>query len=140
MSTRSPGGGRYEGSYLPRQRALLYRMLHVTREQRRCLIEGDVKGLSQTNRLLRELLESHVELHRRFPDWEGCPDGAVLAELRELARLLQEESRTNYFLACRGAQFAEFSLAMASRDASEDGQTGLAAYAATSPRVLDTKT
>lgn len=98
--------------YLERQRALLENMLRVTREQRRCLIDGDLKGLEQTNRLLGSLLESQEDLHGTGPLPEEAADHTLLSELRALAFQLHRESRTNYLLACRGAEFTRFSLSV----------------------------
>ena len=127
-------------AHLERQRGLLEQMLKATRDQRRCLVEGDMKGLEETNRVLGLLLERHADLQRqrseqtgdphqpasdlawaalradrRLPDaTPGWQPGLGLQELRLLARELQKESRTNYLLACRGAQFANFSISLLS--------------------------
>lgn len=104
-----------EAAYLERQRALLENMLRVTKEQRRCLIDGDLKGLEQTNQLLGSLLESQEELHKTGPLPEEPADHTLLSELRALAFQLHRESQTNYLLACRGAEFTRFSLSILSQ-------------------------
>jgi hypothetical protein len=87
-------------------------MLALTREQRRYLIEGDVRGLEETNGLLGALLASSEALRERLPEPTGPADHRTLADLRELAVELQRESRVNYVLACRGAEFAQHTLAL----------------------------
>jgi len=110
MAMRWTGGG--GSSFLERQQAMLENMLRVTMQQRRCLIEGDLRGMERTNRLLGALLESQAELREARPELGGEASVERVAELRRLAEELQRESRTNYLLACRGAEFARFSLAM----------------------------
>ncbi len=99
-------------SRLERQRALLYHMLTVTREQRRCLIESDLKGLEETNSSLAALLDTQQALYRSGPDAEEPVDPNLVDELRSLAQELRQESRTNYLLACRGAEFANLSISL----------------------------
>jgi len=115
---------RGDNLHLDRQRALFEEMLRLTLEQRRYLIDGDLKGLEESNRLLGLLLERQAQLHREFTDYEGCADARRLAKLRQLADELKAESRTNYLLACRGAQFLEFSASAlrACRDWGESSQ------------------
>jgi hypothetical protein len=113
-------------AYLERQRAILYHMLTVTREQRRCLIEGDLKGLEETNRLLGSLLDTQQALHREPHDSDDSADpsalsASLLEELHCLAHQLRQESRTNYLLACRGAAFANLSVSLLT---GADGQSG----------------
>ena len=127
------------GGYLDRQRALLDDMLRVTLEQRRCLVKGDVKGLDTTNRRLGALLQRQADLHEQYPPPEGIPAPEVLEELRRLTQQLREESRTNYLLACRGAQFAHFSLSLLQTAASE-GEPAADSAASTSIRLVDART
>lgn len=111
------GEGR-QGAYLSRQRALLQELLRVTRQQRRCLIEGEIAELEHVNQLLGELLGRQSELHATFVELQDDTteltreERQVLDELRILATELKRESRTNYLLASRGAQFAGFALAL----------------------------
>jgi len=111
------GKGR-QSNYLWRQRALLQELLRVTRQQRRCLIEGEIAELEHVNQLLGDLLARQSELHETFTDLqdeatEFTPEELqVLDQLRVLAIELKQESRTNYLLASRGAQFAGFALAL----------------------------
>jgi len=139
-SRPSPDGGARHPAYLERQRVLLYHMLTVTREQRRCLIEGDLKGLEETNRLLGSLLDTQQALHREAPD-DDASDPSLLEELHCLAHELRQESRTNYLLACRGAAFANLSISLlvgADRQ-SGSGKSDAAADAASSskPHLMD---
>lgn len=99
-------------SHLERQRAILYHMLRVTREQRRCLVEGDLEGIGETNRLLASLLDSQDALRRDSAGMHGDADPHLIAELRSLAQDLRDESKANYLLACRGAQFADLSISL----------------------------
>ncbi len=110
---RAAGAGEEGAAYLSRQHALLRQMLQVTHRQRRYLVEGDLKGLDETNRLLGHLLERQSALHSEYAHLEGSLDccAAELEQLRRLACRLQEESRTNYLLACRGVQFAQVAIA-----------------------------
>lgn len=112
MSPLPDGGGANRSPYLERQRALLYNMLRMTREQRRCLIEGDLKGTEEANHLLGALLSCQEKLHHEGPAATEPADHLILEELRQLATDLQRESRANYLLACRGAQLTNFSLAL----------------------------
>ena len=111
------GEGRLS-AYPARQRALLQELLRVTRQQRRWLIEGEIAELEHVNQLLGDLLARQSELHETFAelqddDSELTPEELqVLDELRLLATELKRESRTNYLLASRGAQFAGFALAL----------------------------
>lgn len=104
-------GGRRRHSHAVRQRALLLNMIRVTHEQRRYLVQGDLKRVEQTNRLLGALLEAQSALNEEATEAEGASEEDV-AELRRLAAELQMESRRNYLLACRGAEFARFSLSL----------------------------
>ncbi len=132
MSRRREGGA----SYLDQQRALLENMLQVTREQRRCLIEGDLKGVEQSNRLLGALLDSQQALHREGPPPQEPADHKLINYIRGLAQQLQRESRTNYLLACRGAEFTRFSLSLLMESIAPE-HIKAAAVSPTSPRVLD---
>ena len=111
-------------SQLERQRALLYHSLNFSLEQRRHLIDGDMEQLEETNRLLGSLIESQQALHGelRDSDQQAETDPELLEELHSLAQQLQQESRTNYLLACRGAQFANFSISLltGARDPADD--------------------
>lgn len=124
--------------YIDRQHVLLDDMLRVTLEQRRCLIKGDVKGLDTTNRRLGKLLERQADLHREHPSLEEMPRPEVFEELRRLTQQLREESRTNYLLACRGAQFADLSLSLLQSAASE-GDPPADSTASTSIRLVDAR-
>jgi phosphatidylserine/phosphatidylglycerophosphate/cardiolipin synthase-like enzyme len=126
-------------SYLARQRALLARLLQATREQRRHLVDGDIKGLAHSNRVLRDLLDRQTELQRQFRGRQDSGENGI-EEMRQLARELQTESRANYLLACRGAQFTDFSLALLDRESEVAGRGRDAAGSACSPRLLDTQT
>ena len=116
MSSGS-GEGRHS-AYLARQRGLLQELLRITRQQRRWLIEGEIAELEHVNQLLGDLLARQSELHEVFADLQNdatelTPEELeVLDELRALAIELKRESRTNYLLASRGAQFAGFALAL----------------------------
>ncbi len=99
-------------SHLERQRAILYHMLRVTREQRRCLVEGDLKGIGDTNRLLGSLLDRQDALRRDSAGMHGDADPSLAAEVRSLAQELRDESKANYLLACRGAEFANLSISL----------------------------
>jgi hypothetical protein len=123
--------------YLQRQRALLENLLQVTREQRRCMIDGDLKGLEETNKLLGSLLESQENLHAGGPMPEEGADARLLAELRRLAQQLRRESHTNYLLACRGAEFTRFSLSVLGHPEAGDGTADGAAQTAEAPRLVD---
>jgi hypothetical protein len=112
MSPLPDGGGANGSPYLERQRALLYNMLRVTREQRRCLIDGDLKGIEEANHLLGTLLSCQEKLHHEGPAATEPADHLILEEIRQLAADLQRESRANYLLACRGAQLTNFSLSL----------------------------
>jgi len=142
-----PAEDRASGSgYLQRQRLLLDEMLRVTLEQRRHLIEGNLEGLNASNQLLARLLDRQADLRRQLPTLAGGPqpsalapgrelhprllgrggtarERSALAELRRLAEELRAASRTNYLLACRGAQFADFSLSLIER-AQADSEVG----------------
>jgi len=131
MAKRSEGGP----SYLERQRALLENMLQVTRQQRRCLIEGDLRGVEQSNRLLGALLESQQALNAEGPDPREPADHSLLSDLRELAQQLQRESRTNYLLACRGAEFTRFSLSLLTESMMEPARAP--ATSPSAPQVMD---
>ena len=131
------GGGR--SSRLERQRALLLNMIRLTQEQRRYLVQGDLKRVEQTNRLLGALLESH-----NAPNDEATEVGTAseeeAAELRRLAEELQTESRRNYLLACRGAEFARFSLSLLTEADPEGGADGMddgGARRPKGPRLVD---
>jgi hypothetical protein len=104
--------GREPAGLLERQRVLLHDMLRVTLEQRRHLIDADVRGLEAANQRLSRLLERQQELHRELHSVGDAPDPQTLTQLRCLADRLKVESRANYLLACRGAQFADLSLSL----------------------------
>jgi|GEM_PF-3411061 len=95
------------GSYLERQRTLLEKMLAATLEQRRSLIEGDVRGLERTSATLQSLIASQEQLRGEGP--EPCEEAShrVIWDLRRLAEELQRETRANYVLVCRGTAFAQ---------------------------------
>ncbi len=139
MPMRHRGGRGRRPPHLERQRALLQNMIQVTREQRRYLIEADLRRVEQTNRLLGALLESQKALHEESTlqedaaESEDSVDQEAAAELRELAQTLRQESRTNYLLACRGAEFARFSLSLLA-EAGEDGEEGKQPEAEAVPR------
>jgi len=139
MSLPPDGDGANPSPYLERQRAILYHMLTVTREQRRCLIQGDLKGLEETNRLLGSLLDSQQELHRQVPDSKETVDPNLIDELRSLAQELRQESRTNYLLACRGAQFANLSVSLltGADDIASTSRDQDAAASASRPHLVD---
>jgi hypothetical protein len=125
---------------LERQRALLLNMIRLTHEQRRYLVQGDLKRVEQTNRLLGALLESQNSLNEDATEW-GKASEEEAAELGRLAEELQKESRRNYLLACRGAEFARFSLSLLTEadpegggaDGAEDGD----ARSHKGPRLMD---
>jgi hypothetical protein len=110
-------------TYLQRHRALLESILALTHQQRRCLIDGDVLGLEEANRLLGVLLDSSEVLRGDLPQPTGPADRAVLADLRELTSELQRESRVNYILACRGEEFAQHTLDLIQQAVGGDGPT-----------------
>jgi len=118
-------GGRGRHSYAVRQRALLLNMIRLTHEQRRYLVQGDLKRVEQTNRLLGALLEAQNALNEDATEAGGVSEEEV-AELRRLAQELQQESRTNYLLACRGAEFARFSLSLLTEADPEADPEGVA--------------
>jgi len=96
------------------QRDLLEEMLRVTREQRRCLISGDLRGLDRANRDLADLLERQESCRdqvMRLGQMPACAP-AEIDDVRQLARRLRNETRANYLLASRGAQFARHSLSL----------------------------
>jgi len=139
MAVQSGGGGPKKSAYLERQCALLYNMLQATREQRRCLIAGDLKGLEETNRLLGSLLECQEALHGESHDPKEPTSHHLLQELRDLARELRRESRANYLLASRGAQLTDFSISLL-REAVETSSGSPDAETASSPsqpRLMD---
>ena len=117
------------------QRALLEQMLVLTRRQREHLIEGDIKRLAEVNRRLGELLERQKAI-APHPPAAGAP---ALAELRRLAQQLQEEGRANYFLACRGAQSAGFSLALACAGEDPNSYGPAPSPTAGRARLMDTR-
>ena len=112
MCASEPGGPGVRAS-ADQQRSLLAQMLVLTRRQREHLIGGDIKRLNEVNRLLGELLERQRAMPQHPPAADTREQARALAELRRLAQQLREEGRANYLLACRGAQFADFSLALA---------------------------
>ena len=131
------GGGRH--SHLERQRALLLNMIRLTHEQRRYLVQGDLKRVEQTNRLLGALLESQNALNEDATEW-GEASEEEEADLRRLAEELQTESRRNYLLACRGAEFARFSLSLLTEADLEGGAGGAEdgdARSQKGPRLVD---
>lgn len=98
--------------YLARQRALFECMLRAMHEQREHLINGDAVQLERANRLLNRLLEQQEHLRREL---DGCCEAfepAELAHVHRAAAELRHISRANYLLACRGAQYADFSLSL----------------------------
>jgi hypothetical protein len=107
-----PGPSEGERSFLLDLERLLQRMLQTMRYQRRCLIEGNLKGVESSNRLLGALVESQRELQAGGPSPEEAADHHALARVRQLADQLQRESRTNYLLACRGAELTRLSLSL----------------------------
>ena len=139
MCASKPGGARVRAS-ADQQRSLLKQMLVLTRKQREHLIGGDIKRLAEVNRLLGELLERQRAISQHPPAADTPEEVRALAELRRLAQQLQEEGRANYLLACRGAQFAGFSLALSC------GVEGANTYApgpsrtADRARLMDTRT
>lgn len=139
MCASKPGGARVRAS-ADQQRSLLEQMLVLTRKQREHLIGGDIKRLAEVNRLLGELLERQRAISQHPPAADTPEEARALAELRRLAQQLQEEGRANYLLACRGAQFAGFSLALSC------GVEGANTYApgpsrtADRARLMDTRT
>jgi hypothetical protein len=139
MSAKPSQAGRSGRSYPALQRALLDSLLATTREQRRHLISGDVRVLSEVNKRLQDLLERQADLRRKFPPSSEWLESPQLEEVRRLARQLQEESRTNYVLACRGLQFADFSLAVIERDR-EGANSADPRGEAKRPQLLDTQT
>ena len=100
-----------ELSFASRQRGLLLNMIRLTHEQRRYLVSGDLKRVEQTNRMLGALLESQSALNDDASGTDGVSEEQA-AELRRLADELQTESRRNYVLACRGAEFARMSISL----------------------------
>jgi len=139
MCAQVDGGGPKQSPYLERQRALLYNMLQVTREQRRCLIDGDLKGIEEANRLLGSLLDCQEDLRSEAAELERPADHLLLEDLRRLAQELQRESRTNYVLACRGSQFTNFSLALltGAADGEASASDGEAPGAPAQANVMD---
>jgi len=133
MSRRHGVGGGGRHSHLERQRALLLNMIRLTHEQRRYLVQGDLKRVEQTNRLLGALLESQNALNEDATEW-GKASEEEATELRRLAEELQTESRRNYLLACRGAEFARFSLSLLTEADPEGGATGMDDGGARPPR------
>ena len=140
----SPDAGARRPAYLERQRVLLYHMLTVTREQRRCLIEGDLKGLEETNRLLGSLLETQQALHCEAPNPDDdtadpalTADPTLIEELHCLAHELRQESRTNYLLACRGAAFANLSVSLLVGADRQSGSDQVGAPAPSRPHLMD---
>ena len=103
----------YDSGYLSHQRGLLEHLLRVTREQRRHLVEGNLEGLAQSNRLLKALLDRQSALSQEYGSGAVEGTGELSDRVRDLAKKLREESQANYLLACRGAQFADFSTLMA---------------------------
>jgi hypothetical protein len=132
-------GGRQRHSHAVRQRALLLNMIRLTHEQRRYLVQGDLKRVEQTNRLLGALLESQNSLNEDATEW-GKASEEEAAEMRRLAEELQTESRRNYLLACRGAEFARFSLSLLTEADPEGGADGMdddGGRAPRGPRLVD---
>jgi hypothetical protein len=86
---------------------LLERVREAMGEQRQCLIAGDASGLGRANRVLGDLVEQQRALCR-----EGLEDNEEAEGVRRLAEEVREEVHTNYLLACRGAQFADFTLSL----------------------------
>jgi len=127
-------GGRRRHSHAVRQRALLLNMIRLTHEQRRYLVQGDLNRVEQTNRLLGALLEAQNALNEDATEW-GEASEEEATELRRLAEELQTESRRNYLLACRGAEFARFSLSLLTESDGEGGVDGMDDGDARPPRV-----
>ena len=75
-------GGRRRHSHAVRQRALLLNMIRVTHEQRRYLVQGDLKRVEQTNRLLGALLEAQNALNEEATEAEGASEEDVAELLR----------------------------------------------------------
>ena len=137
MPRRHGVGGRH--LQLERQRALLLNMIRLTHEQRRYLVQGDLKRVEQTNCLLGALLESQNALNEDATEW-GEASEEEAADLRRLAEELQTESRRNYLLACRGAEFARFSLSLlteADWEGEADGPGDGGAGGPKGPRLVD---
>jgi len=137
MVERDGSGGRH--SQAIRQRALLLNMIRLTHEQRRYLVQGDLKRVEQTNRLLGALLEAQNALNEEATEW-GEVSEEEAADLRRLAEELQTESRRNYLLACRGAEFARFSLSLLTESDGEGGADGMDegdAWPRRVPRLVD---
>lgn len=126
------GEGR-RASHAVRQRALLLNMIRVTHEQRRYLVQGDLKRVEQTNRLLGALLDSQNGLNDEATEAGGTSEEEA-AELCRLAKELQTESRRNYLLACRGAEYARFSLSLLTESEVEGDSGGLDDAGARPPR------
>ena len=82
------------------------------REQHNHLISGDVPQLQRVNRLLNRLLEQQEDLRRELGECAPPVDSAELNQIRLLASELRHLSRVNYLLACRGAQYADFSASL----------------------------
>lgn len=122
------------------QRALLEQMLVLTRRQREHLIGGDIKRLAEVNRRLGELLERQRAIPPHPPAANTPAEARALTELRRLAQQLQEEGRANYFLACRGAQFAGFSLALACAGENPNSYGPAPSPTAGKARLMDTRT
>ena len=126
MSRRHGVGGGGRHSQMERQRAVLLNMIRLTHEQRRYLVQGDLKRVEQTNRVLGALLESQKGLNDEAAEAGGMSEEDA-AQLTRLAEELQRESRRNYLLACRGAEFARFSLSLlaeADAEGDADGEAG----------------
>jgi hypothetical protein len=114
--------------FADRQRHLFTRLLLAMRTQRAHLISGDAERLEQANRAVSRLLEKQQRLSREASGLAVAPDAETLAELRRLAAELRQESHTNYLLACRGLQFADFRVSLATGEQESDGGV--------TPRVL----
>ena len=139
MPRRHGEGGGGRPSYVERQRTLLLNMIRLTHEQRRWLVQGDLKRVEQSNRLLGALLESQNALNEEATEW-GEASEEEATELRRLAEELQTESRSNYLLACRGAEFARFSLSLlteADLEGEADGPEDGGAQRRKGPRLVD---
>jgi len=139
MCASGPGGAGVRAS-ADQQRSLLAQMLVLTRRQREHLIGGDIKRLNEVNRRLGELLERQRAMPQHPLAANTAEEGRALAELGRLAQQLREEGRANYFLACRGAQFADFSLALACGGEGADTYAPGPSRTASRARLMDTRT
>ena len=129
----------YDSGYLSHQRGLLEHLLRVTREQRRHLVDGNLEGLAHSNRLLKALLDRQSALNQEYGGQAVEGTGELSDHVRKLAKQLREESQANYLLACRGAQFADFSTLLA-RAKREQREAAPGARPSGGSRLLDART